>query len=247
MFAGHLAMAFDQSFLLALLLLVIGSGFLKGNISALVGAVYPADDEARRTRGFLIFSTGINIGAVLGPFLCGVLAQVYGWHFGFGAAAIVMLVGLATYLSGYRHLPARIARVGEPQGPLNSADWRVIRALIVVIFIVIFPSIAFVQHFNVMPVWIQDHVALNVGSFRIPIPWYQSIDPLTSVLAAAPLLWIWRLDFRSEQSDPGGGDLRTWRAPRVARLALFILRRLRRRLYLLLARRACAGIAGSPA
>ena len=87
MFAGHLAMAFDQSFLLALLLLVIGSGFLKGNISALVGAVYPADDEARRTRGFLIFSTGINIGAVLGPFLCGVLAQVYGWHFGFGAVA----------------------------------------------------------------------------------------------------------------------------------------------------------------
>jgi POT family proton-dependent oligopeptide transporter len=67
MSAGHIAMAFDQSFLVALLLLVIGSGFLKGNISAQVGALYPRDDEARRTRGFVIFSTGINIGAVVGP------------------------------------------------------------------------------------------------------------------------------------------------------------------------------------
>src|SRR6185312_9217065 len=66
MSAGHFAMAFDQTFLIALLLLVIGSGFLKGNISAQVGALYPPDDEARRTRGFIIFSTAINIGAVAG-------------------------------------------------------------------------------------------------------------------------------------------------------------------------------------
>src|SRR5437762_6998257 len=64
MTAGHIAMTFDQSFLLALLLLVIGSGFLKGNISAQVGALYPPEDELRRTRGFVIFSTAINIGAV---------------------------------------------------------------------------------------------------------------------------------------------------------------------------------------
>ena len=57
MSAGHLAMTFDQSFLLALLLLVVGSGLLKGNISAQVGALYPREDEARRTRGFVIFST----------------------------------------------------------------------------------------------------------------------------------------------------------------------------------------------
>src|SRR4030088_1162429 len=75
MIAGHIAMAFDQSFLLALLLLVIGSGFLKGNISAQVGALYPPEDEARRTRGFIIFSTAINVGAVVGPLLCGLLAQ----------------------------------------------------------------------------------------------------------------------------------------------------------------------------
>src|SRR6266850_2751298 len=110
MSAGHIAMTFDKSFLAALLLLVIGSGFLKGNISAQVGALYPPEDEARRTRGFVIFSTAINIGAVVGPLLCGLLAQFYGWHYGFGIAAIFMLFGLATYLYGYRYLPARVER-----------------------------------------------------------------------------------------------------------------------------------------
>ena len=81
MSAGHIAMAFDWSFLLALLLLVAGSGFIKGNISAQVGALYPRDDEARRTRGFAIFSMGINFGAVFGPLVCGLLAQVFGWHY----------------------------------------------------------------------------------------------------------------------------------------------------------------------
>lgn len=94
MSGGHIAMAFDQSFLLALLLLVIGCGFLKGNISTQVGALYPAADEARRVRGFTIFSTGINVGAVLGPLVCGLLAQAYGWHFGFGAAGLFMLAAL---------------------------------------------------------------------------------------------------------------------------------------------------------
>ena len=110
MSGGHLAMAFDRSFLLALLLLVVGSGFLKGNISAQVGALYPVSDESRRTRGFAIFSMAINFGAVAGPIVCGLLAQVLGWHYGFGLAAIFMLAGLATYLYGYRHLPARVSR-----------------------------------------------------------------------------------------------------------------------------------------
>ena len=75
-----------------------------------MGALYPREDEARRSRGFVIFSTAINIGAVAGPLLCGLLAQVYGWHYGFGIAAIFMLLGLATYLYGYRYLPARVER-----------------------------------------------------------------------------------------------------------------------------------------
>ncbi len=94
MTAGHIAMAFDAAFLIALLLLVIGSGFLKGNIAAQVGALYPPDDQSRPARGFVIFSTGISVGAIVGPLLCGLLAQLYGWHYGFGIAAIFMLIGL---------------------------------------------------------------------------------------------------------------------------------------------------------
>jgi len=199
MSAGHVAMAFDQSFLLALLLLVVGSGFLKGNISAQVGALYPRDDEARRTRGFAIFSTGINFGAVLGPIVCGLVAQVYGWHAGFGIAAICMLVALAVYLAGYRHLPARVARRTRAKERLDSSDWRVIAALLVVIGITIFQSIGYYQLANVGPVWIQEHVALDAPGFSIPIPWYQSIDPLFSILGVPLLFWIWRL-----QSGRGG-------------------------------------------
>jgi proton-dependent oligopeptide transporter, POT family len=191
MSGGHLAMAFDQSFLLALLLLVVGSGFLKGNISAQVGALYPASDESRRTRGFAIFSTAINFGAVAGPLACGALAQAYGWHYGFGVAAIFMLGGLATYLTGYRHLPARVPRRTRDAARLTGAEWRVVLALVAVMAITVFQSIAYYQLANVLPVWIQDHVALQVGSVGIPIPWYQSIDPLSSILGVPLLFWIW--------------------------------------------------------
>src|SRR5438132_13928036 len=150
MSAGHIAMAFDQSFLVALLLLVIGSGFLQGNISAQVCALYPPEDEARRTRGFVIFSTAINIGAVVGPLLCGLLAQVYGWHYGFGIAAIFMLLGLATYLYGYRYLPARVERrTYEGASRLTVVERRIVVALIAVMIISIFESIAYGEVFNV--------------------------------------------------------------------------------------------------
>jgi POT family proton-dependent oligopeptide transporter len=76
MSAGHIAMAFEASFLLALVLLVVGCGFLKGNISAQVGGLYAKEDGAGRTRGFTIFSMAINVGAVAGPLVCGLLAQV---------------------------------------------------------------------------------------------------------------------------------------------------------------------------
>jgi POT family proton-dependent oligopeptide transporter len=192
MSAGHIAMTFDQSFLVALLLLVIGSGFLKGNISAQVGALYPPEDEARRTRGFVIFSTGINIGAVVGPLLCGLLAQVYGWHYGFGIAAIFMLLGLATYLYGYRYLPARVERRKFEGTRLTAADRRIVFALIAVMVITIFQSTSYYQIFNVNPIWIQQHVALGVAGFRIPIPWYQSINSVFSILGVPLLFWIWR-------------------------------------------------------
>lgn len=205
MSGGHVAMAFDQSFLLALLLLVIGSGLLKGNISAQVGALYPRDDEARRTRGFAIFSMAINVGAVGGPIVCGWLASEYGWHTGFGLAAIFMLAGLATYLIGYRHLPARVERRADEQAKLTARDWKIIAVLIAVMFITMFQSIAYYQVANTFPVWVQEHVDLNLGSFAIPVPWYQSVDPLFSIVGVPILfgLWGWQARRRGEPGDLG--------------------------------------------
>ena len=205
MSGGHIAMAFDESFLLALLLLVIGSGLLKGNISAQVGALYPRDDEARRTRGFAIFSMAINFGAMFGPIFCGLLANELGWHWGFGAAALFMLGGLATYLFGYRHLPARVERRVDEVERLTRHDWTIIAALIGVMFITMFQSIAYYQVYNTFPVWVQGHVDLTLGAFEIPVPWYLSVDPLFSIIGVPLLfaLWGWQSRRRGEPGDLG--------------------------------------------
>ena len=202
MSGGHLAMAFDQSFLLALLLLIIGSGLLKGNISAQVGGLYPIEDEERRTRGFAIFSTGINFGAVAGPLLCGFLGERYGWQFGFGAAALFMLAGVGTYLTGYRYLPARVERKTLAAVAMTEDDRKVLAALLVVMVITIFPHIAYYQLANVLPVWLEEHANMGAGGFGVPIPWFQSIDPLFSIITLPLLFALWRWQGRGTGNEP---------------------------------------------
>lgn len=114
-------------FFLALALITVGVGFLKPNISTLVGALY-APGDSRRDSGFTIFYMGINFGALIATLLCGYLGETYGWRYGFGAAGIGMLLGLATFLWGQKHLhghaeppdPARLQR--KIYGPLNT-EW----------------------------------------------------------------------------------------------------------------------------
>src|SRR5205807_5997177 len=84
---GHFMMAFEALFLFALLLLILGIGAFKPNISTQVGALYAPGDQ-RRDRAYSIFYVGINIGAFLAPLVCGTLAAQYGWHYGFGAAGV---------------------------------------------------------------------------------------------------------------------------------------------------------------
>src|SRR3546814_10001303 len=120
-------MVVDCSFLSAVLLLVLGSGCLKGNIAAQVGHLYPQAAEALRTRGYTLFSTGINVGAVLGPLACGTLAQIYGWHYGFALAGVMMLVAAAVYFAGMRHFPDHRVRPADGAAPpLAGSDWRMI-------------------------------------------------------------------------------------------------------------------------
>ena len=144
----------------------------------------------------VIFSSAINIGSVLGPMLCGTLAQVYGWHRGFGIAAIFMIVGLITYLSGYRHLPAKVARGPGAAETLTSADRRRVAALAAVMALTIFQSIAYSQIFNVNPIRIQRHVAPTVLGFEVPIPWYQASNSFFAILGVPLVLGIWQWQAR---------------------------------------------------
>lgn len=194
MSAGHIAMAFDASFLLALVLLITGCGLLKGNISSQVGALYAEDDANGRTRGFSIFSVGINVGAVAGPLVCGLLAQKYGWHVGFGLAGVLMLCGLATYLIGYHTLvePPPSAVRAEARAEESSSNWRIVATLIAVMALTIFHSIAYYQNSNISLVWINDHVDLNLLGFHVPVAWFNSIDPFSSIIFVPILIMLWK-------------------------------------------------------
>lgn len=95
---GHftLAVPWPQTFYLGLILVAVGSGTLKPNMSGIVGELYP-EGGARRDAGFTIFYMGVNLGAALGPLVCGWLAKAYGWHYGFGAAGVGMVLGLVQF------------------------------------------------------------------------------------------------------------------------------------------------------
>jgi len=194
MSAGHIAMAFDASFLLAILLLIVGCGFLKGNISAQVGGLYGNDDATGRTRGFSIFSMAINVGAVAGPLLCGLVAALYGWHAGFGLAGVLMLLGLGTYTAGYRYLPESATRSAADAAapPLDARQWRIIAVLFGVMALSIFQSIAYYQNSIIGLIWIDKYVDLNLLGFHVPVTWFNSIDSFVSIVSVPVLFALWR-------------------------------------------------------
>jgi POT family proton-dependent oligopeptide transporter len=102
---GHFAMALPSMpfFFGAMILLIMGNGFFKPNISTVVGKLYEENDP-RRDAGFTIFYMGINLGAMFSPFICSTLGEKVGWHWGFGAAGVGMVLGLAMYLWGQKTL-----------------------------------------------------------------------------------------------------------------------------------------------
>ncbi|HVK44137.1 MAG TPA: peptide MFS transporter [Micropruina sp.] len=119
---GHFLMAVDlqATFWIGLLVIALGTGLLKPNISGLVGKLYDEGDT-KRDAGFSLFYMGINIGSLLAPLVCGTLGQQFNWHWGFGAAGIGMAFGVIQYVLGRKGLKG----VGDaPDNPASSADKR---------------------------------------------------------------------------------------------------------------------------
>jgi len=137
---GHFAMAFESLLYMAMGLLVVGNGFFKPNISTMLGSLY-ADNDPRRDSGFTIFYMGINLGAFLSPLVCGTLADQYGWHYGFAAAGVGMVIGLSTFLIGTGRMHANIA----------SIQWTKVIA-VVLVAIIILVVIVYSWHY-VQPWW----------------------------------------------------------------------------------------------
>jgi proton-dependent oligopeptide transporter, POT family len=123
---GHYSMAIPSltTFYLGLTLIVIGTGFLKPNISTMVGALY-TEKDVRRDAGFSIFYMGINIGALLSPLVCGYLGENINWHYGFGAAGVGMTLGLIQYVLGGKYL----GNAGLASGG-TEADFRLVRRVL---------------------------------------------------------------------------------------------------------------------
>ncbi len=194
MSAGHFLMAFERSFLLAILLLILGTGCLKGNISAQVGHLHTPEDEAGRTRSYALFSMGINAGSVAGPLCCGLVAQLYGWDYGFGLAGVMMLVAALTYVAGARHLPPEQARRRDhaPAEPLTMEERRTVMVLIALMAISIFQSVCYYQISDVGIVWVSEHATLGTPLGSIPVSWFNSIDALSSIVFVPPLVVLWR-------------------------------------------------------
>jgi len=195
---GHFLMAFEASFLLALACLLIGVGCFKGNIASQVGELYPPQD-LRRADAFQLYLLGINIAVIVAPLICGTLGQRVAWHWGFGAAGVGMLIGLAVYLSGRRWLPpdtrkARLAADAKTRRPqITAREWVTVGVLVALLPVLALAALGNQQIFNSYLVWGDAHYDLRFGGTRLPVTWLVSLDAVFGTGCILLSLAFWRL------------------------------------------------------
>ena len=186
---GHFLMAFEPLpfFYTALGFIIAGVGLLKPNVSTQVGSLYQPGDP-RRDGAFTIFYMGINLGALVGPLICDWLRVTYGYHYGFAAAGVGMVIGLIVYVIGQRKLVEFNQEVGG-QGPQEKSQPtaahpphvvrdRIIVLLVVFAFIILFWT-AFEQSPNALLVWADKHTNLHLASAEPPPITLEDLSPTT--------------------------------------------------------------------
>ncbi len=190
---GHFLMAFDVSFLAALLCLVTGTG-MAGALKAQVGGLYPPGD-LRRGDAFQIYSLAVQISVIVSPIVCGWLGEKVAWHWGFGAAGVGMLIGLIVYLSGRPWLPAdpaalRSDKASRPK--MTPREWRTVGVLVLLLPVL---AVAFVGNneiFNAYLLWGKASFRLDFFGQTMPISWLLSLDAFVSTGTTLFVLWFWR-------------------------------------------------------
>ena len=193
---GHFLMAFETSFLFALLSLVIGSGLFKGNLASQIGGLY-APDDLRRADAFQIYYLAINAGVIVSPLVTGTLGEKVGWHWGFGAAGVGMLIAIAIYLSGQRFLPKdrvrEADRAARPREPMSRADWMAFGTALMLIPVLAVALLPNQEIFNAYLLWADKAFDLKFGGTTLPTTWLITLDAVVSVsfLAIVALFYRW--------------------------------------------------------
>jgi POT family proton-dependent oligopeptide transporter len=194
MAVGHFLMAFDVSFLIALFCLIAGNGFFKGNLASQVGALY-GEDDPRSPDAFQIYVLSIQIGVISAPLVCGTLGELYGWHYGFGAAGIGMLIGLLIFLAGSKYLPdnavGKAAKADKPQ--MLARDWKAVAALILLVPLLAMLFVVNNEVFNAYITWASTSFDMHVLGIPVPVTWLVSIDAAmgTATLIGVVAFWRW--------------------------------------------------------
>jgi len=206
---GHFMMAVEQLFLFALLALILGNGAFKPNISTQVGGLYPPGDH-RRDRAYSIFYVGINVGAFLAPLICGTLGENAGWHYGFAAAGVGMLIGLSIYLYALPLLPPdelqRAQAAHIEKRPLTREERRAVLALLVLFVPTALFWATYEQGGNTIVLWADANTDRTVELFgysaEIPTTWFLAFNPFM-IFAFTPFvvaLWTRQAERGSEPS-----------------------------------------------
>jgi len=199
MSAGHFLMAFDFSFLIALLCLLTGVGCFKGNLASQVSALYAATDN-RRADAFQIYYLFINAAVIISPLVCGTLGEKMGWHYGFGAAGVGMLISLVIYLSGKKWLPKEDAKALKStesaaplvKAPLSKKERNAIVVLLFLLPVLAVGSIGNQEIFNAYLLWVPQHIDLVFFGQVMPTTWLITLDATVSVSALVLSLLFWR-------------------------------------------------------
>jgi len=209
---GHFLMAFESLFFPALIFLIFGNGAFKPNISTQVGSLYPPGDH-RRDSAFTIFYMGINLGAFFSPLICGTLGEKVGWHYGFGAAGVGMVIGLMIYIWGQKYLApdllmqkaaAKKSAKAKADEPLTHDDWLKIGAIAAMMLLNIVFWGVYEQQGNTMALWADANTDRMIFGWEMPASWFQSFNPLM-IFIFAPILtgvfWSWQNRRNKEPSS----------------------------------------------
>ncbi|MBV8908344.1 MAG: peptide MFS transporter [Sphingomonas sp.] len=201
---GHFLMAIESAFVFALIALVLGVGAFKGNIATQVGALYGPND-LRRAMAFQIFYIFINVSVIIAPLISGTLGQKVGWHYGFGCAGVVMVLGLIIYLSGRRYLaPEEVAsktHEAAPSEPLNRDDWLCVVYLVILIPVLAVSLLTNQEIFNAYLTWGDQHFDLTL--LNNTSSWLITVDAAVSfsMLVAVAAFWKWYGTRRREPDE----------------------------------------------